>query len=337
VPCAAGVRPRRLSCAAGVAVLSLALSAISSHAGAGDDSRLDAVVAKVGTVSITVGDVERRARAMPDFQLTALGSSADEIRRRVLDQLVEENVFAEAARAKKLELYAPVREKINDALRAARIGKLRDETAVSADEIAAFFQSNRSHFDMPPRINVFRILSATRADAEAVLAQARHGDLAQWNQLARERSIDKTSSLRGGNLGFVAADGSSSEVTIKVDPALFAAAVRVKDGELVPEPVAEGTQFAVVWRRGSTPAIHRSLEQESGAIRQIVMRQKLTEGLHALLQRLRSEAQVEKTPQLIDLLEVSASGEVAPRKRPGVALQKPRASPEPTMTPRGLR
>jgi peptidyl-prolyl cis-trans isomerase C len=317
--------------------LVLAFSAIASHAGAGDESRLDAVVAKVGAVSITVGDVERRARAMPDFQLTALGSSIDDVRRRVLDQLVEENVFAEAARARKLEQSPPIREKIYDALRVARIGKLRDETTVSADEIAAFYQSNRARFDMPPRINVFRILSATRADAEAVLAQARHADLAQWNQLARERSIDKTSSLRGGNLGFIAADGSSSEVTIKVDPALFAAALRVKDGEFVPEPVAEGAQFAVVWRRGSVPAVHRSLEQESSAIRQIVMRQKLTDGLHALLERLRSEANIEKTPQLIDVLEVTSSGEVAPRKRPGLVEQKPKALPEPTMTPRGLR
>jgi hypothetical protein len=67
------------------------------------------------------------------------------------------------------------------------------------------------------------------------------------------------------------------------------------------------------------------------------MRQKLTDGLHALLERLRSEASIEKKPQLIDVLEVNTSGEVAPRKRPGVVEQRPRAAPEPTMTPRGLR
>ena len=55
----------------------------------------------------------------------------------------------------------------------------------------------------------------------------------RWNELARDESVDKTTSMRGGNLGFVAPDGSTTDPNLKVDPALYAAAEKVKDSELV--------------------------------------------------------------------------------------------------------
>jgi peptidyl-prolyl cis-trans isomerase C len=321
------------------AVLLVVAAIVPRAVGAEEDERLDAVVAKVGATSITVREVEQRLRAVPGFQLEALAPTPEEARRRFLEEvMIKEMLFSEAAKSRKLEQDEGIRAKVNDALRVARINLLRDETTVSADEIAAFYRDNRARFDTSPRVGIFRILCASRTDAEAVLAQARsRGGLQSWNELARERSLDKTTHLRGGNLGFVAADGSSSEVTVRVNPALYAAADRVKDGELVAEPVAEGAQWAVVWRRGSVPAIHRTLDQEASAIRQVLLRQKLTDALRALLDRLRSEQNLEKSPQLIDVLEVTPIGDVAQRKRPGIAPHRAPGSPEPTMTPRGLR
>src|SRR5262249_38494427 len=105
----------------------------------------------------------------------------------------------------------------------------------------------------------------------------------------------------------------------------------------VPDPVPEGSQWAVLWRRGTVPAIHRTLDQETGAIRQVLSRQKLAESLKALLARLRAEQPIEKAPQLVDVVEVSPVGDVGRRARPGVASHRPAGAAEPTMTPRGLR
>ena len=126
---------------------------------------------------------------------------------------------------------------------------------MAPEEIAGFYAQNLARFDTPERIGVFRILCSSEAEAKEVIAVARGSSgLTRWKELARDKSLDKATAYRSGNLGFLAADGTSSEVSVRVDPALFAAASRVRDGEIVAEPVAEGPAFAVVWRRGSTPA-----------------------------------------------------------------------------------
>lgn len=322
-----------------VCLVSLAAVSDVTRVRADQQARTGAVVAKVGSNEITVLALEERMKSVPDFQLAALGKSPDERKRAFLEQvLIKEALFVEAAKAQKVDRTSPARDRIDDALRIARLDVLKTELAVTPEEVVAFYLDNRGRFDTPERIAVYRILCPTREQAAGVLADAKqNGSLLRWNELARERSVDKATSLRGGNLGFVAADGSSSEPSVRVDPTLFAAASRVKDGEMVPEAVKEGDSFAAVWRRGSVPAVHRTIEEETNAIRQILLRKKLEDGTRALLKDLRSAHHVEAQPQLIDLIEVDSSGTVVPRKRPGVIPRKPAMPPAPSATPRGLR
>src|SRR5262249_40513832 len=157
------------------------------------------------------------------FQLATFGSSPDQVRRAFLEKvMIPEALYSEGAKGKKLEQTTPMRERIDDVLRMARLNLLKAELNVTPDEIAAFYVENRGRFDTPERVAVFRILCRTEDEARAVIAEAKqNGGVARWNELTRERSIDKATFMRGGNLGFLAADGSSSEVSVKVDPVLF--------------------------------------------------------------------------------------------------------------------
>src|SRR5690349_24765067 len=103
---------------------------------------------------------------------------------------------------------------------------------------------------------LWRILVGSKEDAQKLLENAKQ-DLSpkHWNELARDKSLDKSTSLRGGNLGFAEPDGKTSDPNVTVDQALLRAAEKVKDGELVPEPIAEGSSWAIVWRRQSQKAI----------------------------------------------------------------------------------
>lgn len=296
-------------------------------------------VAKVGTRSVTARAFVQRLRGVPDFQLATFGSSPSEIKRNFLEQVViRDELFAQGAEAKKLDQATRAHERIDRALRTARINLVRENIEVTPAEIAAYFADNRARFDAPERVAVTRILCATRGEAMSVLAEAKsNGGAQRWNDLAREHSQDKATYMRGGALGFLAEDGSSSEASVRADPALFAAARKVKDGEFVPEPVEEGSGFAVIWRRGSTAGVHRTLEEETGAIRQILGRRKLGDAVKSLTDALRSADKIEEHPELIDLIEVGPEGSVSQRKRPGIAKRRPAEPPAPSATPSGLR
>ena len=127
-------------------------------------------------------------------------------------------------------------------------------SAIPAEAIQRFYDENRSRYESPERYHLWRILCQSRDEAEAVLDAARKdGKLAKFQELAREHSIDKATYLRGGNLGFVTADGSSNEPGLKVEPALVQAARAVKDGELVPAPVQEMSGWAWSGVAGRSP------------------------------------------------------------------------------------
>ncbi|MET0593352.1 MAG: peptidyl-prolyl cis-trans isomerase [Polyangiaceae bacterium] len=313
-------------------------SAITAHVGADQDPSGDLVVAKVGEKPVTARALVARLAAVPDFQRATLGASPAEIKRHFLEQVVvKDELFAQGAEAKRLDKETRAKERIERALRTARINLLRENLEIAPSEIAAYYEENRERFDAPERIAITRILCATEAEAKTVLAEAKAGGVQKWNDLARERSLDKATSMRAGALGFIAEDGSSNEASVRVDPALFLAARKVKDGEFVPEPVAEGKAFAVIWRRGSTPAVHRTLADETPPIRQLLVRKKLGDAVKRLTEELRSGRKIEEHLDLVDLVEVSQDGTVGPRKRPGVAKRAPGGPPAPSATPSGQR
>jgi peptidyl-prolyl cis-trans isomerase C len=118
-------------------------------------------------------------------------------------------------------------------------------------------------------------------------------------------------------MGFVGDDGASNEPGLRVDPAVLGAAKQVKDGEIVAAPVQEGTGFAVVWRRGTTPGQHSSLQQVAVQIRDTLWRQKNEAAEKGLLEKLRAEKVKDEDDSLLGSFDVAVmDGTIKPRKRP---------------------
>lgn len=346
----------QLSSARGLLAASIALLAVfassslvladaspTASASAGDG---DVVVAKVGVRTITVREVERRIAQIPPFQLRYFGKTHEEIRRKFVEEgVVKETLYVEGAEADKLRELPDVADKVRSVLRNALIKQLRAEVAAAGpptdEEVKAYYDAQKDKYHAPARVALWRILVATREEAERVIEKAK-ADLSpkKWNELARDTSVDKSTNMRGGNLGFVAPDGTTSDPNIKVDVALLKAAENVKDAELVPEPVAEGSQWAVVWRRQSMKAVDRPLELETPSIRQILMHEREQKRIAELVAELRKKDLGETHPELLDLLEISGTGDVSPVKRPGTlpsSRHPTPTSPVPKETPAGQR
>lgn len=252
-------------------------------------------IARVGSESVSADALSRRIAKIPDFQRVALADSPSKLKRQVLDTfIIPDLLYAQEAERLKLGERQTVQNRQRDVLRAAMDHELRQEasakTPVTPEDIRAYFEANRSRFETPRRIHIWRILSDDETLAKKVIADSKAVDgIQRWSQYARESSLDKATHLRNGDLGFVHPDGDTDTPTLRVDAALFAAADQLKDGELASEPIKEGAHWAVIWRRGSMKAINRTLEQEQASIRQVLERQRAEHARDELLAELRAK------------------------------------------------
>jgi peptidyl-prolyl cis-trans isomerase C len=306
-----------------------ALAVPETSAGAQTDAGADRerraqVAARVGDRVVTVGELEDRLAEIPPFQLLTFGATRETITRKYLeDVVIRDLLLGVGAEQRGVAKELPWSHQLQRARASATLRALRAKApapnALPAEEVQRFYDENRSRFETPERINVWRILCKTSNEAAEVIAAARREPtIPKFNDLAREHSIDKATNFRGGNLGFLAADGTSNEAGLKVDPAIVAAAATVKDGELVGEPVSEAGGFAVVWRRATVPATKRSLEDATAQIRTTIYRER-TEGAEKKAMADLRESQVKDVSyDLLKIVELGASdaGLTIPRSTP---------------------
>jgi peptidyl-prolyl cis-trans isomerase C len=232
---------------------------------------------------------------------------------------------------------------VDDALRRVLVREIEREVGaagVPEGDVIKYFEEHANDYQQPERVRISRILVDDKALAKKILGEARSKDgPSSWNRLARDHSVDTSTRLRGGQLGFVGPDGHTDIPQLEVSPTLYAAVARVKDGEFVPEPVEEGARFAIVWRRGTLRAVSRTLVEERDAIRGVLVQERVGARLRELVARLTQAhvRHVEDSP--LEHLAMPATGEIrpAPRASPPQAAPVPSADPAPRPTERGLR
>jgi peptidyl-prolyl cis-trans isomerase C len=333
------LRPALSAALFSVAVLAAAGRTSTAAMSPAEIARRNAVAVRIGPREVTAGEVEDRLAVIPRFQLSTMGDTADASRKKfVLDVVVPEVLLSEGAEKEHLDKDLVVANNLRRALAnaTARVAKntVPPLTSITMDEIRKYYAENKGKFDTPVRYQVWRILCAKREEAMAVLDAAKKNLTADsFTKLAREHSIDKATSMRGGNLGFIDSEGNSNEAGLKVDPAIPKAAASAKEGQLVPEPVAEGPNFAVVWRKQTVPPAHRTAEEAANQIREAIHHQKTDDATKAVIEELRTEHLTEFNEGVLNTIEISSSdGDVLPRRRPGQVPplhQIGRATPKP--------
>lgn len=296
-------------------VAAVALGAISVAAVAHAQGR-NAVVARVGNKTVTAGELEDRIAAIPKFQLADFSPDLNEAKKKFLEQVIVPELLLEASAEKRGAAKDPLlvnrlaRVRANATVRALR-NAVGPADKISAEEVKAYYEAHRAQYDAPERVAVWRILVASKEEADRVIEAAKKDlTVTGFTTLAREKSIDKATNLRAGNLGFLNDEGLSNEAGLRADPAVVRAAKAVKDGELVPTPVPEGTNFAVVWRRGTVKATKQSLAEADASIRTIIARRKADEAITQLAEELKKtkvgpiDVELMKTVDLPTYLDV---------------------------------
>ncbi|HEX6766124.1 MAG TPA: peptidyl-prolyl cis-trans isomerase, partial [Polyangiaceae bacterium] len=275
------------------------------------------VIIRAGNATMTAADVTRRLAALPSYQLARYGATPDEQKKRFVQEvLVPELVYGEDGLARKLQDSPALKDKMREALRDAVDRGLRDDALksqpITPEEIKKYYDDNKARYETPKRIKVWRIQVPDEPAAKAIIALAKGPDgPKKWSEEARERSLDKATAQRSGDLGFIRPDGTTDVPRVQVDKAVYEAVDKVPDGTVVSQPLKEGEVYSVLWRRGSIEATKRTIEDETDSIKQLLERRRIEASRQELLKKLKAEQVKESHPELLENIEVESA---APRR-----------------------
>jgi peptidyl-prolyl cis-trans isomerase C len=244
----------------------------------------DQVLAKIGSRTVTEGDLKQMANAVPEkfryYYQTPEG------RKQTLDYIV--NIYALAAEAEKQGLdKTPDAEKLltftrNDLLARLLLDKMtKDSPPPTEADAQKYFEQNKTEFSTPESIKLHHILVENEKEAKNVLARLKKGE--KFAEIATQVSICP-SKVKGGDLDWMP-KGS-------LVPEIEEVAFKMKKGQ-VEGPVKSKFGYHVLFLEDNKPSEDASFDQVKEYIIEQLKYQKQQEQYEKIADSLRKKMNVQ--------------------------------------------
>lgn len=256
---------------------------IAVLAACGKDDGGKAVATVNGDV-ITERDVDDllQARGVPKENAEARKKAAELLTNRLL--LVQHATSLKLDKDPAIDLR--IKRMREELLVEAAVNKLRDEKPIDDNTVRATVEKKLAGMHKN-EYRVSHILVASEDEAKAVVAQLKRG--AAFAALARQKSMDKGSGQRGGDIGWVRQD--------QVVPEFFNVLPDLKKGGMTGAPVKSQFGWHIIRLADSRPLKLPTVDEfmSNPQARMGVARQMQEENIQALVKSLRDKATI-KTP-----------------------------------------
>jgi peptidyl-prolyl cis-trans isomerase C len=293
----------------------------ATPAPAGDDHGKQ-VLATMGDKVITVGDIEEELSKIPPQFLSHFN---DPIRKQqYIQSIVDRMIFAEEAKSKGFMERKDVKQKIDSyverILYSEYLKTLTDGLTVTDEEVAKYYEDNKNTFMAPERIKAKHILVKTEEEALNVKAELDKG--ADWDELAKKYSTDKSNATRGGDLGYF----SRGRMAKEFDEGAFSLEIGKIGG-----PVKTQFGYHLIKVEDKKPAEQQTLEQVDKQIRTKLLglkrEQKMDESRKSLAEKYRLTVNWDKVSEI-----KVGSGAPGAAVAPGQAGMPVKLEPRPVKT-----
>lgn len=261
-----------------------------------DRERRSHVLARVGNVSITVGEVEdqiarqspfMRARYRDQAQLRDLVQNM--LRFELLSREAERQGFGTDPEVRQATSQSAVQLLVRE-----RFDEQITPESVPAEDVRAYYEAHPEEFSRPEMRRASHLLVESRERAVELREQVREADARTFRQLAQQHSLDAETRARGGDLRYFDDTGHSpTPADPVVDAAIVRAAFALGEVGDVSEPIEVSGQWTLVKLTGRRPAEHRSLEDAGPSIRLRLWRERRQAAIDEFVEGLRQRAAVE--------------------------------------------
>lgn len=233
-----------------------------------------AVVARVGGRSVRLGDLRKTIDAAPPTIRDQYRSEPERLV-ELYEAFLRAELLARAAARTLGDADGPrraTREAAVETMLREQAKARAARTPISDAEVAAYFAAHRHEFNRPEMRRASHIQVADRQQAMALLAELRDADSHRFRKLALERSEDRETRLRGGDLRYFDREGrAQNRLDLSIEAALAEAAFEIAEvGGIAPRPIAVKERFSIVMLTGRRPATEPELDEVSERIRAIL-------------------------------------------------------------------
>ena len=321
-----------------------------------EEARRAQVIASYnGGKALTVGDLEDAMQRQSPHLRKRFSDPAE--LKDLLDKTLRFALLADEAEKRGYDKNTTVAQSVKQNSVQALMKADFDEEAAAAKitdaEVKAYYDEHLAEYQRPAMKRASQIVVATAEEAKALLAQAKTADLRTFRSLAREKSIDEATKLRGGDLQYFDPKGKAQPSGEAVVSEAFAKAVsQLKAvGDLVATPIKVDAGFALAKLTGERPAISRKLAEVTDSIRTRIARTRRQESIDTFVKTLEAQNKPELFADRANAIQLDTSDlkgggmpEGFPHGRPGMDPHAPSgavpdgvppAPPEAAETPEG--
>lgn len=263
-----------------------------------DEERRSKVVATVGSKSITVGELDDLIAARSPYARKRLLNA--EALQELADAQVQRELYYQGAQKLGYGDDPEVERFVDQTIVKLFVRKEFEETAtpdeVPTADVVQYYEEHADEFRRPEMRRARHILLGSESDAAEVRKLLVAEGAQKFRKIAKERSLDTETKVRGGDLLYFTADGAlvGRDSKAMVDQTLATAAFALrKTGDLSPPLDLGDGKWSVLELSAIRPERVQSLEQASPGIRRKLWREQREAELEALISKLRAELKPE--------------------------------------------
>ncbi|WP_456451740.1 peptidylprolyl isomerase [Hydrogenimonas sp.] len=248
------------------------------------------VLATVNGHKITKADIQEVMNAMG--ARTTYDALPPEVKKKVLDQVIEQQLLQEKALKSGIEKDKEYKEALAKLKKKLALDvwmkKELDKIKVSDAEAKKAYEEHKSAFQRPESVHARHILVKTEKEAKdiiAILKKTPKSQLkAKFEELARTRSTGPSAS-RGGDLGTF----GRKQMVKEFSDAAFA----LKAGEFTKKPVKTQFGYHVIYVEEKHPAQTVPFGEVKARIKQNLKMEKFKEKIQSIAKQLKAKAKIE--------------------------------------------
>ncbi len=301
---------------------------------------LDAVLAQVGDVVITVGEFQDQLNRQSPY-IRARYTSLEQ-KREFLDTLIRFEILAEEGVRRGLDKDAEVVRTMKSVMVQKLMKQQFDATvppeSVTDAEMQAYYDANLAEYVKPEEVRATAIIVKSAAQAKRIATEAA-GDAGKTNKgfrdLVQKYSTDETTKRRGGDLRYFARTGKNSpdrppEAVVK---ATFDLGATGRVSGVV--DAGDGTYW-VVKQTGHRKAMTKTFDDKKQEIRNKLHREKRLAAQEEFVAALKTQAKIEISDANLAKVRIETSKQNAAdphdSEMPIIPGESPEAPP-PTVQP----